>query len=164
VDLRPALDSSYGEYAMKITRKFLMLAAVLGLLSIFSFGQAATTTTTKKDTQSSTTASHKKSDAMASDKTADKKAAKANLVDINSASKDELTALPGVGDAYSQKIIDGRPYSNKSQLVSKKIVPKTTYDGIKSQIVAKHAAGDKTAKSSKANMAHDDMSNPAPKK
>jgi len=145
---------------MKSTRKFLMLAAVLGLLSMFSLGQAATTTTTKKETKSSTMAADKKSD-MATDK----KAAKANLVDINSATKDELTALPGIGDAYSQKIIDGRPYSNKAQLLSKKILPKATYDGVKAQIVAKHAAGDKMAKSSKSEkMSHDDMSKPAPKK
>jgi competence protein ComEA len=62
--------------------------------------------------------------------------AKAAVVDINSASKAELSALTGIGDAYSQKIIDGRPYARKDQLVSKKIVPQATYDKIKDQIVA----------------------------
>ena len=150
---------------MKLTRKFLMLITMVGLLSMFSFGQAASTTTTKKDsTKSSAMASDKKSD-MASDKKSSKAAAKKTLVDINSATKDELSELPGIGDAYSQKIIDGRPYANKTQLMSKKILPKATYDGIKTQIVAKHAAGGKMAKSSKSEkMSHDDMSKPAPKK
>ena len=61
------------------------------------------------------------------------------LVDINSATRAELTALPGIGDVYSQKIIDGRPYARKDQLVGKKIIPQATYDKIKDQIVAKQA-------------------------
>ena len=62
---------------------------------------------------------------------------KADLVDINSATKQELMALPGIGDAYSQKIIDNRPYKAKNQLVQKKIIPQTTYDKISDQIIAK---------------------------
>jgi competence protein ComEA len=65
-------------------------------------------------------------------------AAKADLLDINSATKDQLMALPGIGVAYSQKIIDGRPYAMKSQLLSKKIIPPATYNKIVDKIIAKH--------------------------
>jgi DNA uptake protein ComE-like DNA-binding protein len=60
-------------------------------------------------------------------------------IDINSASADELQGLPGIGDAYSKKIVENRPYKRKDELVQKNIIPKATYDKIKDQIIAKQA-------------------------
>jgi DNA uptake protein ComE-like DNA-binding protein len=63
--------------------------------------------------------------------------AKKEPLDINSASAEDLKTIPGIGDAYAKKIVDGRPYKRKDELVQKKVVPQATYDKIKDQIVAK---------------------------
>ncbi|MEH3145657.1 MAG: helix-hairpin-helix domain-containing protein [Methylobacterium frigidaeris] len=57
-------------------------------------------------------------------------------IDINSASKDQLDALPGIGPARADAIIKGRPYRGKDELLSKKILPSGVYDGIRDKVIA----------------------------
>jgi competence protein ComEA len=65
-------------------------------------------------------------------------AATAAPLDINTATPDQLKAFPGIGDAYSKRIIDGRPYTAKNQLLTRGILPAATYNKIKDQIIASH--------------------------
>ena len=113
---------------------------VLAFAMMANMGYAQGTTA---DSGKDAAATKKKSDSTAP------KTKKADLVDINAASKEELTALPGIGDAYSQKIIDGRPYNTKRDLVTKKIIPQATYDQVKDKIIAHHVAGATDKKGSK---------------
>ena len=63
--------------------------------------------------------------------------AAADLLDINSCSKEQLMALPGIGEAYAQKIVSNRPYKGKDELVQKKLIPEATYKKISGKIIAK---------------------------
>lgn len=65
------------------------------------------------------------------------KAAATGPLDINSASAKELDALPGIGKAYAEKIIAARPYRTKNELLTKKVIPESTYERIKDLIIAR---------------------------
>jgi len=122
---------------LKFTRLPLGLLALTIAAPVMA--QPATTTTPSTHSPSSTMAPAVPAAPKASDTRSSATAPKMEMVDINSATTVELKTLPGVSDSDAAKIIQGRPYADKSQLVSKKVVSEVTYDKIKDHVVTKQS-------------------------
>jgi competence protein ComEA len=91
-----------------------------------------------------TAAAQSSTDSSMSAKASKAAAAVGEKLDINSATKDQLDAIPGIGSAYAEKIIAGRPYRTKRDLVTKKVIPQSLYEKIKDQIIAHHSTATAT--------------------
>jgi competence protein ComEA len=114
---------------MILVMKLARLIVILGCFLAFAGSTPAQTTGAKK-APADTAKSAKKAAAPAAPEAS-------SLLDINRASDTELKTLPGIGDAYAAAIVKNRPYQNKTQLLSRKVVPSATYAKIKDKVIAK---------------------------
>lgn len=105
-------------------KRFLGVTFAVFMLVILAFGQFRTTPRTMPTPPTFPTSNDRN---------------KADLVDINSASREQLTDLGGIGDEYAEKVIAGRPYKNKKELKTRKILPPANYKQVADKIIAKQS-------------------------
>lgn len=118
-------------------------ALICGMAAAPLFAQAGTST---KSGSSAGTSTATKSGQAGSPAQTGKPATKpraAKLIDINSAAPGQLKTLPGITDALAQKIVEGRPYRVKTDLVRKNVIPQAAYNKIAGLVIAKQTAAPK---------------------
>jgi DNA uptake protein ComE-like DNA-binding protein len=106
----------------KVRKSALIILPVAATLILFSCNRSGTPVGLKNPNSSAAVNRHSSTE----------------LLDLNSATKSELVALPGIGEAYAQKIIDGRPYREKTDLVRRNILPEFAYKMISDKVIARH--------------------------